>query len=156
MNKIIDFSDVGSFLDSMKFKGRLVVVGGCFDILHKGHFRFLEEAKKTGNILIVILESDESVRRRKGNSRPVNNLDSRAKSLAKMSDVDFVLKIPDFKKDKDYYNLVKKLQPDIIAVTKNDPLYSKKSEQAKIVGGKILEVIDLIPNLSTTGFLSTR
>lgn len=156
MNKTIDFDELDQKLETIKSKGKLVIAGGCFDVLHEGHIRFLEKAKKHGDILLIILESDESVRRRKGADRPVNNQRKRARFLSRFDSVDYVLTIPDFKRDENYYNLVKKLQPDIIAVTKKDPIISKKSEQAKLVGGEIIEVIDRIPNLSTSNILNKQ
>jgi len=53
---------------------KIVLVGGCFDLLHYGHVRFLEEAKKLGNHLVVALESDENVRRVKGEARPIKSI----------------------------------------------------------------------------------
>lgn len=156
MGKIVDYSNLDLVLKAIKSRGTLVVAGGCFDILHEGHIKFLEEAKKQGDSLLIILESDESVKRRKGEKRPVNNIKNRAQKLAGLSFVDFVLLIPDFKSDQDYYNLVKKLQPAIIAVTKNDPLIGKKAEQAEMVGGKVIEVIERIPDLSTTNLLKEQ
>ncbi len=67
-----------------------VFTNGCFDIIHSGHVQYLERAKKLGEILIVALNTDDSVRRLKGPSRPVNDLEDRAKVMAALESVDYV------------------------------------------------------------------
>ena len=153
MKKILEFSNLSSDISTIKQKGPIVLVGGVFDILHKGHIEFLSKSKRLGKSLIVMLESDESVKKRKGENRPVNTQLQRAKTLSTLSCVDFILPIPFLKTDLEYYGLVKKLEPDIIAVTKSDPAYNKKVEQAKMVGGKVVEVIKRLP-YSTTDLIN--
>lgn len=68
----------------------IVFTNGCFDLLHAGHVHYLEHAKKLGDILIVALNSDASVRRLKGPERPINRLEDRAKVIAALASVDFV------------------------------------------------------------------
>lgn len=154
MNKIINYSELPKLIDRVKSQGTLTLVGGCFDILHPGHIKFLTKAKDQGDILLVMLESDESVKAQKGASRPINSQNARAENLGLLSQVDYVLLLPRLKTDQEYYELVKKVQPDIIAVTASDPAYEKKSEQAKIVGGEIIEVIKRIPEHSTTKLIN--
>ena len=153
MKKILEFSNLSSDIHTIKQKGSIVLVGGVFDILHKGHIEFLSKSKRLGKSLIVMLESDESVKKRKGENRPVNTQLKRAKTLSTLSSVDFILPIPFLKTDLEYYGLVKKLEPDIIAVTKSDPAYNKKVEKAKMVGGKVVEVIKRLP-YSTTDLIN--
>jgi rfaE bifunctional protein nucleotidyltransferase chain/domain len=137
MSKIIKDIEV-----SKLSKGKIVLVGGCFDILHPAHIEFLRLSKKEGDILVILLESDTNIKKNKGEKRPLNNQDTRAENLSKLSEVDYVilLKTPD--SSQYYYNLVKSIRPDIIAVTKGDPLLSVKKEQATIVGGKVVEVME--------------
>lgn len=156
MGKIIDYKNLDPLLQEIKSTKKLVVAGGVFDVIHPGHIKFLEESKKLGNALLIILESDQSVRRKKGIGRPVNNAKRRAQTLLNIKAVDFVLTIPDFKEDNDYYKLTKKLEPAIIAVTKNDPYFTQKKDQAKLVGGKVVEVIKRLPNFSTTRILNKQ
>ena len=118
-------------------KGRTVLAGGCFDILHIGHVRFLSEAKKMGDYLIVLLESDEKVKRLKGKSRPVFIQKERAEMLSALQCVDLVVLLPMMENDSDYLDLIHKIRPDIIAVTENDPNIQKKQGQANEVGGKL-------------------
>jgi D-beta-D-heptose 7-phosphate kinase/D-beta-D-heptose 1-phosphate adenosyltransferase len=70
---------------------RIVMTNGCFDILHAGHVAYLEEAKSLGDRLIVAVNDDDSVRRLKGESRPVNSLDDRMLVLAGLAAVDWVV-----------------------------------------------------------------
>lgn len=148
MNKIIPYEKLTDFLPKIK-QQRLVLAGGVFDILHPGHIAFLKAAKKQGDLLLVMLESDEGVRAKKGKDRPVNTQQLRADALGRLHMVNYILLLPYLKNDQEYYNLVKKLQPDIIAVTAADVAYNKKSEQAEIVGGRIVEVIKRLPHSTT-------
>src|SRR5437868_2303682 len=81
---------------------QIVVAGGCFDILHIGHFTFLEKAKSAGNALFVLLESDETIKKSKGPNRPINTQQNRAKLLAGLSAVDFVILLPPLTTNEDY------------------------------------------------------
>jgi len=91
-------------------KGKVVFTNGCFDILHIGHLRYLEEAKKLGDILVVGVNSDESVKRLKGEKRPINKLNERMEMLAGLKPVDYVTY---FEEDTPY-NLIKLLLPSVL------------------------------------------
>lgn len=150
MNKVVEIFEVEQLIKSLKKSGKkIVLVGGCFDVLHPGHIFFLSEAKNLGNILLIILEGDESIRKRKGKERPVNKLKTRIKVLERLGSVNYILPLPFLKTDLEYFTLVKKLEPDIIAVTINDPAYDKKVEQAKSVGGRVFK-IKMLEEYSTT------
>jgi len=129
---------------------KIVLVGGCFDVLHLGHVVFLEKAKKLGNKLVVLLESDESIKKDKGDNRPINNQENRAKMLMSLRMVDEVIKLPEMKTDDEYLALIKKIKPKVIAVTSDDKRISQKKEQAKMAGVKIVTVTKLIPCQSTS------
>lgn len=117
-----------------------VLVGGCFDLIHFGHISFLKQAKKQGDTLVVALESDENVRKMKGNARPIHSQQQRKEMLESLSFVDEVLMLPTMHGDRDYYELVRKIHPSVIAITKGDPYKVKKSEQAAEVGAKLIEI----------------
>jgi len=89
---------------------KIVFTNGCFDILHIGHVKYLEEAKSYGDILILGLNSDDSVRRLKGDNRPINSEDDRAYILASLEAVDYVVK---FSEDTPY-ELIKNISPHIL------------------------------------------
>lgn len=129
---------------------KIVLVGGCFDILHPAHYKFLKKAKDQGDVLVVLLESDENIRKIKGANRPLNNQYTRAENLSTITEVDFIilLKLPD--SSQYYYNLVNFIRPAIIAVTTGDPLIEVKRDQANQVGGKIIEVMERDTKHSTS------
>lgn len=146
MGRIINLNDLNDELLVLKKKKQsIVLVGGCFDILHVGHIKFLEEAKKKGDILIVLLESDEKVKNLKGLNKPVFSQTERAKVLSAVNSVDFIIILPDIKSDTQYDKLVQKIHPNIIAITQNDPYTLKKGKQAEEVKGKLI----IIPYVKT-------
>ena len=134
----------------VKSKDKIVLVGGCFDILHLGHVIFLEKAKRLGDKLVVLLESDENIKKNKGNNRPVNNQENRAKMLMSLKAVSKVIKLPEMKTDEEYLALIKKIKPSVIAITGGDKRIFQKKEQAKMVGAKLVKVIKQIPYQSTS------
>ena len=100
-----------NFLKKIKEENKKIVfTNGCFDILHVGHVRYLSKAKKLGNILIVGLNSDKSVKKLKGDNRPINIFEDRATLLASLRFVDLVIIF----EEKTPENLIKKIKPDIL------------------------------------------
>ena len=153
MARIVDLQELEKFL-SGENKGRIVLTGGCFDILHIGHVRFLSEAKGTGDYLVVLLESDKNVKKLKGKNRPVFNQKERAEMLSHLRIVDLIALLPILENDTDYMNLVMKIEPDVIAVTEGDPRIAEKRRQAKKVGAA-LKVISLTESFSTSKLAKT-
>lgn len=91
MYKICSRESLKEKIDQLKKEGKIIVfTNGCFDILHTGHTRYLREAKKAGDILILALNSDESVRSLKGEKRPLMSENERADVVASLESVDFV------------------------------------------------------------------
>lgn len=139
---------------SIKKKGKVVVLaGGCFDILHPGHVIFLEKAKKVGNILVVLLESDQKVKELKGVNRPVHTQQERAQVLSALRAVDRVVMLPYMKFEAEYDELIAKIKPDVIAATSKDTNNPYYQRSAKLVGAKIKVVTKIIGNYSTTRLL---
>lgn len=122
-----------------------VLVGGCFDLIHYGHVRFLTEAKKLGDRLVVALESDENVRRMKGSSRPIHTQEQRRDMLLALTVVDHVLMLPPMSTDREYADLVMRVKPFVIAVTEGDPILEKKQGHAALVGA----TVSVIPKVHT-------
>ena len=88
---IFDQSELKIIVDDLKSKNqKIVMTNGCFDILHKGHINYLGKAKSMGDVLIVALNTDDSVRKLKGKNRPINTLDDRAEVLMSLESVDMV------------------------------------------------------------------
>jgi FAD synthetase len=131
-------------------KKKIVLVGGCFDILHAGHIEFLTAAKKSGDVLFVLLESDENIKKLKGANRPLNSQRDRAKILENLEMIDYVVALPPLGSNKEYDELVSSLKPAIIAVTKGDPGLTHKKRQANLIGAEIAEVAEQVINQSTT------
>lgn len=91
MEKILDRSSLKEKIDTLKKAGKKIAfTNGCFDILHVGHVRYLTEARKTADVLVVALNSDSSVRTLKGDKRPLIPEDERAEVLAALECIDFV------------------------------------------------------------------
>lgn len=153
-NKVLNPSDAFQKAKSIKEENKkIVLVGGCFDILHIGHITFLKNAKQKGDYLFVILENDKSIKKRKGPGRPLQNQMHRSEILSHLKTVDFIIPLGYMKSDNEYDELIFKLKPDIIAITKGDPAKTHKDRQAKQVGAEVVEVIDRIKDISTTDLL---
>jgi D-beta-D-heptose 7-phosphate kinase/D-beta-D-heptose 1-phosphate adenosyltransferase len=127
-------------------KKKIIFTNGCFDILHYGHLRYLEAAKCLGDVLIVAVNSDSSVKRIKGENRPLNSQKQRMALVAGLACVDYCLS---FKEDTPY-RLIKVLKPDVLV--KGGDWKSSHivgSNFVKSHGGKV-KTIKLIPGYSTT------
>lgn len=153
MGKVISTGKLTQLIKSLKRTGnKIVLVGGCFDVLHPGHVIFLEKAKRLGDSLIVLLESDEKVKILKGHNRPVNLQRERAQVLAALASVDYILMLPFLKNDMDYDELIAKVKPDIVAATKGSA-NSHHQRSAKKVGAKLKYVTKMIGDYSTSRIL---
>lgn len=125
----------------------IVFTNGCFDIIHTGHIKLLRECEKSGGIVIVGLNSDSSVRRLKGENRPINSQEERAEVLASLEMVDLVVI---FEEDTPQ-ELIRELKPDVL-VKGGD--YEEKdivgAKEVKEWGGEVL-IVPLVEGVSTTG-----
>jgi rfaE bifunctional protein nucleotidyltransferase chain/domain len=110
MGKILTLKELLKDLEKNKKGKKIVFTNGCFDILHAGHVHYLNECKKYGDILIVGINSDSSIKRLKGEKRPILPLEMRAYVLSNLCSVDYV--VP-FEEDNPY-NLIKEIKPDIL------------------------------------------
>ncbi len=151
MNLITSLSEIKDLAKALHDQKKdIVLVGGCFDILHLGHVRFLEEAKKIGDMLIVFIESDETIRKSKGENRPIHTQKDRATVVSSLTSVDFTILLPPLCKDEDYGDIIRTLQPRVIATTQGDPYRSHKERHARETGAEVLDVIDRLPEFSST------
>lgn len=151
MDKIINTKSAAEITKELKRQHKkLVLTGGVFDILHVGHTRFLKQARKKGDYLFVLLESDSRVKKLKGEMRPINNQKFRAEILASLYFVDYVVILSKSFSNKDYDKLINVLKPDLIALTKNSPTKIYAKRQAEKIGAEVLEIIPRIINQSTT------
>jgi rfaE bifunctional protein nucleotidyltransferase chain/domain len=128
---------------------RIVFTNGCFDILHVGHIRYLRKAKSLGDILVVGLNTDRSVRLIKGEKRPIVPQEDRAEVLASLEFVDYVV----FFDEPDPFTLIGKVKPHILVKgadwTKDKIVGRDLVEKA---GGRVVR-IPLVPGASSTGVI---
>lgn len=145
--KIADQSRIGNLIRLHKMKELTVVfTNGCFDILHAGHVTYLQEAANQGDILVVGLNSDISVKKIKGDKRPIVGEVQRAKVLAALECVDYVVLFD----EPDPENLIININPHVL-------VKGADWSEDKIVGGDFVkksggrvERIELVPEISTT------
>ncbi|MDZ4660896.1 MAG: D-glycero-beta-D-manno-heptose 1-phosphate adenylyltransferase [Pseudomonadota bacterium] len=110
MGQVLNLQDLQIALTQKRKNKKVIFTNGCFDILHAGHVTYLDAAKALGDILVVGINSDESVKSLKGPTRPIQCEEDRAKILAALVSVDYVVVFgEDTPKD-----LIKKLEPDIL------------------------------------------
>lgn len=137
-DKIKDVHSLKSILTEAKEQKKTVVfTNGCFDILHVGHVTYLEEAKKQGDILVIAINTDDSVKRMKGSGRPVVCQEDRLKVLASLQSVDFVTT---FAED-DPGSIIKELGPNILikgSDWKEDEIIG--GSYVKKAGGKVITI----------------
>lgn len=147
MEKLIEKENLGNIIKKLKSENKKIVfTNGCFDILHAGHVRYLKESKKFGDILIVGLNSDISVKKIKGESRPINPEMDRAEVLAGLEAVNYIVLFDETSPVK----LLEEIKPDIY--TKGADYTVETLPEAKTVlscGGKI-EFIKFLEGRSTT------
>ena len=140
-------------ISSLKSKNKKIVfTNGCFDILHLGHLKYLEESKKLGDFLIVAINSDESVKILKGSGRPVNNYTLRSKNLMKLKFVDEVIIFS----EPTPINLIKYLLPDVL--TKGGDYKTIDIVGSSVVeksGGKVV-VLPFLKGYSTTNIINSK
>ena len=150
--KLLSEKEILKKISEIGHKKIIGFTNGCFDLLHDGHLHLIREAKKRCDFLIIGLNSDESVKILKGESRPIENQEQRVKNLSKMEEVDavaiFNTETPE--------NIIKYLNPDIL-------LKGGDYNKTDIVGSKFIienggsvEVIDLLPGYSTTKIINER
>ncbi|MFC2151518.1 D-glycero-beta-D-manno-heptose 1-phosphate adenylyltransferase [Bacteroidota bacterium] len=146
-SKIVDINNIEPLLTYWNLKNqKIVFTNGCFDILHRGHVEYLAQAANHGDVLVIGLNTDNSVKRIKGDSRPIQDEYARAILLASLS---FVSAIILFDEDTPY-DLIKRVQPDVLikgSDYKTQDIVGQDIVTAK--GGRVV-TIDFIEGYSTT------
>ncbi|MBN1571721.1 MAG: D-glycero-beta-D-manno-heptose 1-phosphate adenylyltransferase [Deltaproteobacteria bacterium] len=149
-DKIYKSDELAGVIRGLKAEGKTVVfTNGCFDILHVGHVRYLAVAKGEGDVLVVGVNSDSSVRGLKGQGRPVQDEESRAEIIASLRSVDYVVIFD----ESDPLSLILKLKPDVL-------VKGEDWQAGEIIGGKEVESwggrvvrAKLSPGSSTTSII---
>jgi D-beta-D-heptose 7-phosphate kinase/D-beta-D-heptose 1-phosphate adenosyltransferase len=150
MSKIVDLHALLDARGMMKRAGkRLVFTNGCFDLLHAGHVRYLSEARALGDALVVALNSDRSVRRLKGEGRPILNEQERAEVIAALEAVDYVI-IFDEETPRE---LIAALLPDVLVKGGDWPLDEIVGrDEVEAAGGRVLS-LPYVEGSSTTDII---
>lgn len=145
-NKILTREKLKNFLKKAKKEGKKIVfTNGCFDILHAGHVRIIEFSKSQGDLLILGLNTDASIKRLKGQSRPINKEKDRAIVVSSLQAVDGVVL---FKEDTPL-NLIKIIKPDILVKGAD---YTKENVVGREYAGKVV-LCPLVKGKSTTNII---
>ncbi|MFA5270937.1 MAG: adenylyltransferase/cytidyltransferase family protein [Candidatus Omnitrophota bacterium] len=146
MNKIKVLASLVKLTTGLKKKGkRIVFTNGCFDIIHPGHIKILKEAKDKGEVLVVGLNSDSSIRKIKGPSRPIMNQRARTRVLSAIEYVDFIVLFD----DNTPLEIIKKIKPDVL-------VKGEDWEKDKIIGREFAKKIFRIkfhPGYSTSAII---
>tara|TARA_R110002020_G_C16242507_1_gene769199 strand:+ start:59 stop:547 length:489 start_codon:yes stop_codon:yes gene_type:complete len=147
----LDVEGVSSFLKSFP-DHKIVATNGCFDILHAGHVAYLEAAKELGDVLIVGLNDDDSIKELKGSTRPINCLEDRARVLASVRYVDLVVIFH----EKRAHEFIKAVQPDIYVKGGDYTLDSLSECERLLLEENTLDIV-ILPQLtgrSTTNIVN--
>ncbi|MDO8662722.1 MAG: D-glycero-beta-D-manno-heptose 1-phosphate adenylyltransferase [Candidatus Omnitrophota bacterium] len=137
-------------INRLKRQGqKIVFTNGCFDLLHYGHAKYLQDAKNKGDILVVAVNSDSSIRKIKGKNRPIVDERNRLKLLSALASVDYLTLF----KEATPLEVIKKIKPDIL-------IKGADWEKSKIIGSGFVEsyggkviTIKLVKGLSTTSLV---
>ena len=132
---------------------KVVLAGGCFDILHYGHITFIQEARSAGDMLILLLESDEFIEQIK-KKKPAHTQQQRAEILAALEYVDYVVLLPFLQNpDSDYKQIVRDICPSIIALTAGDTKETQKKKLARLINAKTL-IISYLSSFSSSQLIT--
>ncbi len=148
--KIKTVQELLPLLAILRATGRKIVfTNGCFDLIHTGHTRYLATARSFGDVLVVAVNSDASVRGIKGKKRPINTEADRMETLAALESVDFVTLF----EEPDPYRVISELQPDVLVKGGDWPvekIIGRDVVEAR--GGKVVNV-PYVEGASTTGII---
>jgi len=150
-SKIIDRESLIPILTGLRKEGEKVVfTNGCFDLLHVGHIRYLQQAREEGDILVLGLNSDRSVRELKGETRPFFPQEERAEVLAALSMVDYIVIFD----ERTPLNLIKEIRPDILVKGgdwRREDIVG--GDEVEASGGRVV-VVPEIPGRSTSNLVA--
>jgi len=151
MGDVVTRADLVQIREKLRREGKKVVfTNGCFDIVHRGHVEYLTKAKALGDVLLVGINTDASVKRLKGTTRPIVCQDDRAFVLAAFRMIDYVCLF-----DEDTpHELIKAVVPDVLVKGSDWTIDSIVGKDIVEAAGGIVQTIDFIPNRSTTDIIN--
>ena len=129
---------------------KIVFTNGCFDLLHVGHIRYLAQAKKLGDFLIIGLNSDSSVKALKGKDRPINSFEDRAVLLSALTSVDLVIIFEELTPE----NLIKEIVPDVLVKGGDYNIEDIVGFQTVIQNGGLVKSLSFYDGYSTTNYIN--
>ena len=144
------FKDNINIIKKIKAEGKKIVfTNGCFDLLHVGHIRYLSQAKKLGDFLIIGLNSDRSVKKLKGKDRPINSFEDRATLLSALNSVDLVIKFEEQTPE----NLIKDIVPDVLVKGGDYNIEDIVGYQIVIQNGGQVKTLSFYDGYSSTNYI---
>ena len=151
MGKLLSQFEIIDIVNKGHREGKTyVVTNGCFDILHVGHVRYLKKTKSFADYLIVLLNSDSSVKAIKGDSRPINNELDRAEILSSLSCVDYVVLFDESSPG----NLLEKIRPDVYTKGADYTIETLPEREVVERNNIRVEFIDFVQGKSTTNIIN--
>lgn len=152
MGRIVSVDEIVEIVKNLKSEGKKVVfTNGCFDILHRGHVEYLAKAKGFGDVLIVGLNSDLSVKQIKGDGRPIVSQEDRAFILSNLVFVDYVVIFD----EPTPYELISKIIPDVLVKGSDWSIEDVVGRDIVEANGGRVVLVELTPNRSTTNIIKT-
>lgn len=150
MKKLVSKNEIVEIVKTGHQQGKsFVVTNGCFDILHVGHVRYLQKTKEFADYLIVMLNSDSSVKALKGEGRPINNESDRAEILSALSCVDYVVLFD----EKSPAELLGKIKPDVYTKGADYTLETLPERDVVLKNNIRVEFIEFVQGKSTTNVI---
>ncbi len=146
---ILSWSDLSKTLSACRNGRKVVFTNGCFDILHVGHVRYLQEAREQGDILVVALNTDASVRALKGEGRPLNSESARAEVLAALACIDFVTLFSEETPE----NVIRSVKPDVLVKGGDYTVETIVGAKFVMSYGGIVKPLQFIDGYSTTSLI---
>jgi glycerol-3-phosphate cytidylyltransferase len=151
MGEVVNLNELVNIVADLKKQNKTIVTtNGCFDIIHAGHVRYLKEAKELGDVLIVCLNSDASVQRLKGPTRPLNHEDDRAEVMSALKAVDYVVLF----EDDTPVEILAQIKPSIHV--KGGDYTEDTLPETKVIkeGGGKIQFIKFVEGRSTTNIIN--
>lgn len=148
--KIVERSELAARVQALRELGRRIVfTNGCFDLFHVGHLRYLEAARRLGDVLVVAVNSDETVRRSKGESRPILNAAQRLRVVAAMECVDFVTEFG----EETPHELLRLLRPNVLVKGANYTIEGVVGREVVEAYGGEVATVALTEGASTSNII---
>jgi len=148
---VVELNKFAAALHRRRLGRRIVLTSGCFDVLHVGHVRYLRQARRLGDLLVVGINSDDSVRTLKGPERPINSMADRAEILAALSCVDLVTIFSELTP----HRLIELTRPDVFVKGGDYRLEDlPERELVEALGGRVV-IVDHVRGASTTSLIGT-